>query len=99
MTSSYMGAKVAMNDTTIEPFDLYYRPVAASCTALRLIGVYLLLLFVASAVFNSILLFVFIRHKEYKNSLNLYLCALVGLNLFGTITELPFIIISNLACE
>jgi hypothetical protein len=82
--------------STIDPFNL---DPTASCEALQAIGIYCVLLFVFSLLFNSILLFLIIRHREYKNSLNMHMCALVGLNLFGTITELPWIIISNLKCR
>jgi hypothetical protein len=81
---------------TTDPFAL---EALASCPALRSIGVYCLLLFALSLWFNSVLLFLIIRNKEYKNSQNTYLCALIGLNLIGTLTELPLSITSNLYCR
>jgi hypothetical protein len=79
--------------------DPYDQEPLASCPVLRVLGAYCVFLFVTGTIFNSALLYLIIKHKEYKNSLNIYIIALIALNLFGTVLELPFIFVSNLYCR
>ena len=69
------------------------------CFKLRLIGVALLLLFLASTLSNSTLLCMLVSNKHSKSSKNTFVIALCVLNLIGTILELPFVIVSNLMCK
>lgn len=87
------------NNSNLSLIDFYNREPLAECSTLQILGGYCILLFISSLMLNGALMFLLIRQKEYKNSLNMYMCALIGLNLFGTITELPWIIISNFYCK
>lgn len=91
--------KMHNNTTIIEIHDKYDVEPTVACFKLRLIGVYCLILFIVSAIFNSALLFAFIKHKSLRTSLNMFIMALTAFNLFGTLVELPFIVISNLYCK
>ena len=83
-----------MNDT-----DEYSPESPTECYKLRILGIICFFLFVSSFAFNYLLLRVFIKYSELRTSFNTLIIALTILNLIGTITELPFIIISNLSCK
>ncbi len=83
-----------MNNT-----DEYSPESPTECYKLRILGIICFFLFVSSFAFNYLLLRVFIKYSELRTSFNTLIIALTILNLIGTITELPFIIISNLSCK
>lgn len=87
------------NNTTNRYIDKYSLDSPVECYKLNLIGILCILIFVLSSFFNSALLWTFIRNKSLRTSLNIFIIALAGFNLFGTIVELPFIIVSNLSCR
>lgn len=72
--------------------DLYSRESPTECYKLRILATFCTLLFVASAVFNSLLLKVFIQNKNLRTSFNILIIALTAINLIGTFTELPFVV-------
>ena len=69
------------------------------CHKLKIIGIYLILLFISSAFFNILLLFIIFKYKRFRNSLNIYIFFLTLLNLIGTFVELPATIATNFACK
>ena len=69
------------------------------CFKLRILGVLSTLLFILSTTFNGVLLHAFIKHKQLRTPLNIYIIAISVLNLVSTIIELPFVIVSNLYCK
>ena len=85
-----------LNQSSGEDFGL---PSPVQCYQLKLIGLYCTALFVLSVFFNSVLLLTFCKHSELRTPLNTFIIALASLNLFGSITELPFIIVSNFYCR
>jgi hypothetical protein len=66
---------------------------------LKLIGIYLIFIFVAGLLLNSILLWIFYEKKELRISLNLFVIAITFNNLVGCLTEIPFVILSNFSCK
>ena len=73
-------------------------PVA--CWKLNLISVYCVLLFTASLIANGLLLFVFWKVKELRRaSQNIYVIVFTCLSLIATLTEAPFLILSNYYCR
>lgn len=88
-----------MDNLTNITINNYFEPELVECYKLRIIGVYCCLLFIASTISNSLLLWAFVRYKELRTPLNIFIIALVFFNLFGTIVELPFIVVSNLSCK
>lgn len=87
------------NNSTNRYIDKYSLESPVECYKLKLVGILCIFLFVFSAFFNSILLWTFIRNKSLRTSLNMFIIALTSFNLFGTLIELPFIIVSNLKCR
>ena len=83
-----------MMTTSLDPFQ---SPIA--CDKLRVVGVAVLLLFVASILSNAALLWILVSYKDLQVSMNAYVIALTVLNLVGTVLESPFIIISNMVCR
>jgi hypothetical protein len=69
------------------------------CYILNIIAVYAVCLFVSSLFFNGLLLTVFVKHKDLRTTLNLLIMTLTILNLVGTASECPFIIVSNFNCR
>jgi hypothetical protein len=63
--------------------------------ALKIIGVYLIILFVLSIVSNVTLLWLFYINKKLRKPTDIYILTLAVNNVFGSVTSLPFIIISN----
>ncbi|RNA30626.1 melanopsin [Brachionus plicatilis] len=62
------------------------------CANLRIIGALSTLLFALCLVFNSILLWVFLKYKNLRSPINVFITALTISNLVGSILEFPFII-------
>lgn len=71
----------------------------AQCYQLRIVAAFCTFLFIAGILFNGALIWLFITNKELRNSLNTFIMALTAFNLFGTVFELPWIIVSNYYCE
>lgn len=75
-----------------------YSPV--ECYKLRLVSVLFIFMFILSITFNSLLLWTFFTFKDLRLlPLNLFVIALTINNLSGTISEFPFVIISNFYCR
>ncbi|RNA43725.1 vertebrate ancient opsin-like [Brachionus plicatilis] len=70
-----------------------------NCVNLRIIGTFTTLLFASCLLFNSILLWVFLKYKNMRSPTNIFITALTILNLVGSIIEFPFIIASKFACR
>ena len=93
------------NPTLISFIRFYYQSNSTyaiesyKCIKLNFIAIISSLLFIASLIINSLLLFTFIRNKELRVSCNIFIIAITGLNLVCTIFQLPFIIASNFACD
>lgn len=87
------------NNTTNRFIDEYSLESPVECYKLNLVGIFCLVLFLLSTFFNSTLLWTFIRQKSLRTSINVFILALTCFNLFGTVVELPFIIVSNLKCR
>ena len=68
------------------------------CYKLNIIAVYCCILFITSILVNSKLLYVFYTTKNLRTSLNRFVIVLTGLDLIGSLIELPFVIISNFSC-
>ena len=77
----------------------YFKESPIECYNLKIIAGYLLLLFLLGVAFNSILIVVFIRNKSLITPINLFVVALVVLNLIGCLTEIPVVMISNFNCR
>ena len=84
-------------NNSIESIDLIYS--SDQCASLVLFGILNIFIFAGSLIFNSALLWIFICHKDLKNSLNIFVMVLTFFNLVGTILEYPFIILSQLYCK
>ncbi|CAF1098983.1 unnamed protein product, partial [Brachionus calyciflorus] len=69
------------------------------CIYLNIISLFLIILFIVSVCFNSILLWVFIKTKELQSPLNLIMIVLTVLNLIASLTEMPIIIVANYMCQ
>ncbi|RNA35867.1 melanopsin [Brachionus plicatilis] len=69
------------------------------CYKLNIVSLFCIILFICSFSFNSILLWVFYMSKELRSPLNIIMIALTILNLTGTITELPTVIVTNYTCR
>ena len=69
------------------------------CRQLKAISVYCVLLFISSVLFNSLLIAVFIKYKELRSCLNLFIFAISFCNLISSLLELPVVIITNFYCR
>ena len=72
--------------------DPYSRESPTECYKLRILGTFCTLLFVTSALFNSLLLNAFIQNKHLRTSFNILKITLIAINLIGTLLELPFVV-------
>ena len=94
MTSTEAATTTLQSQVSIWDMDS-----PTECYKLRIVGVLTTLLFIFSTIFNGILLYAFIKHKQLRTSLNIYIIGITVLNLVSTIIELPFIMVSNLYCK
>lgn len=85
-----------LNSTFMNPGGVY-SPV--ECRKLKIVAIYSAFVFVMSVTFNSKMILLFIKHKELFNSLNIFIITIAILNIFATLGELPFIIVSNFFCR
>ena len=69
------------------------------CTNLQIIGTFTTLLFGLCLLFNSMLLWVFLKYKNLHSPINVFIVALTTTNLIGSVLEFPFIIASKFACK
>ena len=69
------------------------------CDELALVGYMFVFLFIAGIVANSSLIWLLARRKELCTPLNTFVVALTVVDLFGTIAELPFVIVAHLLCR
>ena len=79
--------------------DIYDQPSPVDCAVLKMVAAVLVVLFITSLTFNTLLLWVFIIHKKFLTPLNVLLMTLVVCNLVATTSELPIVIINNLNCR
>jgi hypothetical protein len=69
------------------------------CGTLNIIAFFVIGLFVVSFFANSLVLLVVLKHKNIQTNIDKMLTALIILNLFGTLTELPLVTVSLLKCK
>ena len=69
------------------------------CYKLHIIGVYCSILLLLSLIYNSSLILVFMKHRELRTTLNMFVLTMTILNLIGSILEFSFVIPSNFACR
>ena len=77
----------------------YFKQSPIECYKLKIVAGLLVPLFLLGVAFNSILILVFIRNRSLITPLNLFIIALVVLNLVGCLFEFPIVIISNFNCR
>jgi hypothetical protein len=69
------------------------------CGYLKFFTAYSILMFGTSLFFNSLLLYAFVRNKELRIPINLSIMTLTACNLFGSFSEMQFIIPSTFFCR
>ncbi len=79
--------------------DIYNLESPTECYKLKIVAYITVFLFLSTLLINSFLLYISIKYKVIHSSLNFFIIILLCLNLFGTIFEIPFIIISNFSCR
>ena len=79
--------------------DPFGRVSPVACWKLNLIGVYCILLFSLSICVNGVLTFVFYRVKELRSMENMFFMCFTFLSLLASLTEAPFVIVSNFYCR
>ena len=87
------------NKSSLFKQDTYSHKYMADCGKLNIGGFYCCVIFVSSLVLNTYVCFVYFKNKLLHKVTNLYLFALIAANLIGTITVLPFWIISHIECK
>jgi hypothetical protein len=79
--------------------ETYGHTSMANCGKLNIGGIYCSIIFVSSLVLNTYVFVVYFKNKLLHKATNLYLFVLIVSNMIGTITILPFWIISNIECK
>ena len=88
-----------INKTISNEIDLFNRTSPIECFKLNIISVYCVLVLVLGVTFNTMLLKVFAQHKKLRTSINMIIIVLTITNLFGSISEMSFVIPSNWYCR
>ena len=70
----------------------------SDCYRLKFIGSYLLVTCLAGIFLNTLLLWMFYRHKELRTPINRLIIAITVNNLMGCVLDLPMQIISSFKC-
>ena len=79
--------------------DIFSNESPIECYKLRIVSINCIVLFLLSVIFNSFLLIIFLTKKQLQKSSNIFIFTLTLFNLIGSITEFPFVIVSNLYCK
>lgn len=69
------------------------------CDTLRILGLIHLVIFLVSIATNSFLLWTYCYHRQRSKSINLLVVIMTVLNLFGSLLESPFVVLSQLHCR
>ena len=79
--------------------DPYSRVSPVACWKLNLVSIYYMLLFLSSILVNCALLLSFVRIKKLRTPMNLFVIVFTGLSLIGSLSQAPFVILSNYYCK
>ena len=80
--------------------DLYGPDPLLTCSELKNIGIYVVILFIISVISNITLIYILIKNKKHLlNEVNIQIFALSILSLIGTLIELPMVGIAAFACR
>ena len=79
--------------------DEYNRESPVTCWKLNIIASYYLILFTTSLLVNSVLLWIFLKEKEFRTPLNVFVIAFTALSVLGSVVEGPLVIGSNYYCR
>lgn len=85
--------------SNLSELEFYSRPSPIACGKLNIIAFYCIILLIVSLIFNTSLLVVFAKYKKLRSTLNMFIMAITVLNLVGSISELSFVIPTNLKCK
>lgn len=86
-----------LSDVVIDYFG--GRPSPIDCSVLKFFTVYSIFMFSTSFICNAILLYAFIKNKDLRSPINMFIIALTVTNLFATVSEASVIIPSTFACK
>lgn len=97
ISSSFHQIIVTMdkNATTVHMFN---RQSPTDCGTLRIIGIFVTLLFVSSVLSNSALIYIYFKKKILFCRISIVIIILAGVNLFGSIATLPTTILNSFMC-
>jgi hypothetical protein len=80
-------------------YSFKFTDESLKCFKLNIIAVFCTLLLILSMFLNGSLLLAFLRYKTLRTRGNIFIIALTCINLFGSVLELPWIILSNFYCK
>ena len=86
-----MSNSTYRNNNNINKTDEFALDSPLSQLTLYLIGIYLVIVFVACVALNATLLLIFLRHKKLRNRLNMLVFIITLLNLMASV-QFPFVI-------
>lgn len=69
------------------------------CWKLNIAAMFIVCMLFLSVSANSTLLFTFYKYKDLRTPLNVFVMAMTTINLFGSISEFTYIIVSNFSCR
>ncbi len=81
---------LSLNSTEYYSYD--------NCVELKIIGFYMLIIFICSTYFNFSSILVFYRSKLFT-PINFFMVTLLSLNLLATFIESPFMIYKSYKCR
>ena len=88
-----------MNITQLNEDYLYERQSPVGCTFLKFISFYLTAIFICGVICNCLLIWIFCSNKHLRTNLNIFIITLSVINLLATVSEVPFVIVSNYKCR
>ena len=90
---------MGISNASLTEYDQYNRLSPVECWKLNILAVYCVILFTSSIIINGSLMLVFIKTKELRTPVNLYLIVFTILSLIASFSEGPFVIASNFSCR
>ena len=72
---------------------------SSHCSWFELIAIYCVILFISSLIFNSLILFAYMRQKKLNHTFEFLMVTMALLNITSSLLHLPIIILSNFNCR
>ena len=88
-----------MNNSKFNENFLFERQSPVDCSILKFVSFYLAIIFIIGVVSNTLFIWIVCSNKHLRTNLNIFIITLCAINLAATLSETPFVFLSNFKCR